>query len=793
MKKFFINQLFFLLFAGAVSSQDYHNFVIESTRNSDLIVEGTVEASEPFQDEKGNIYSRNYLSCRQVLKGQSVQNGIVVVETPGGKFGEVESICFHCTKLNIGEKGLFFLVKSEGDRYRLLNGNAGKVHRLNIDGTRQGVVPSLREYVPDWDMLISSIKKSVSGETITQADLMPTLTELCYKVDSVRLLDEKHISAKVYAKSNTANLKFGGGEISIKYPISILGSNIVQNSVLSISAGDFISNSAVYSVSAVDLSTDEFKLAVGSNCTGSLSYALIGTSYEEIAELVLEVDLLQANELINNTQITDAKAKYYDQSLTGCNDFRTICLDGEYFVVSCSDMAVEFVDENGQPAVAGAGIGTIARITGEGFENAPGKLTIPDADTDEDNGIVLESLGTALLSWSDNLIEVNVTAITPPGIMGSGVWRVDPDGLFDLPCSEEVDIKFSLQLGTVTDTDENGNSTQISKHIRRYSLNSLQGAITFYLDNTINANSALSNQGLTFAKIEMLVKEALCEWEEKTGISINYLGAINPNDHLINDDALNVIYFTAQTTVQTISMGTHTAAVTKVTVETQPGCTEIISGNPNDAIVRYPIITDSYIAVNQDLEWYDKNSGTSIDGDETDLYTAILHEIGHALGLNHALDPAQGTNDSRAMYPFIPEGNDNKHAIDAGDEAGGEYLGQKSRELLQSPNLVTTACLENYALNDTKFCTLTSISDLSRKVDYFSVAPNICNVNQQIFVKNELNQKTDFILSNSLGVILNSFKLVPNATSPLEFQHKGVYFLSAVYEGQLFTKKIIVQ
>lgn len=525
-----------------------------------------------------------------------------------------------------------------------------------------------------------------------------------------------------------------------------------------------------------------------------MSYALIGTTYEEIAELVLEVDLLQANELINNTKITDAKAKYYDQSLTGCIDFRTICLDGEYFVVSCSDMAVAFVDENGLPAVAGAGIATIARITGKGFEDVPGKLTIPNADTDVDNGIVLENVGSTLLSWSNNLIEVNVTAISPPGIMGSGIWRVDPAGLLDLPCSEEVDIKFSLQMATVTDTDVNGNSTQVSKHIRRYSLKTLQnGAITFYLDNTINTNQALIDQGLTFAEIEMLVKEALCEWEEKTGISINYLGGINPNDHLINDDGLNVIYFEDEATVLALSMGTHTAAVTKLTVVSLPGCTEIIPGIPNDAIVRYPIATDSYIAVNQDNEWYEKNSGTFIGGDETDLYTAILHEVGHSLGLNHALDPAQGTNDSRAMYPFIPDGNDNKHAIDAGDEAGGEYLAQKSKELLQSPNLVTTACKEDYALNDAKFCTLTSVSDLSRTIEYFNVIPNICKVNQQILVKNEINEQYDFILSNSLGQVINSFQLAPNGTLPLEIQHAGVYFLTAVHEGQLFTKKIIVQ
>lgn len=408
--------LFLLLATEISSAQTYLEYVVESTQNSDLIIEGRVDSTEGFRSEKGGVFTRSYISVRGVLKGEWNPSVPVVVETFGGSVEGFEQICPHCTKLHVDEQGVFFL-KKEGAHYVLLNGNAGKIRQLNISRTKQGVIPSLRIYVPDWEMLLSGVKKAAKGGVLAVEDLEPTDTEICLKIDSITLVDERHISAKVYAKANIPDLLFGGAELSIKYSTSVLGAYVVQSNVLSVFPGDFVADSTVYSLASLDLAADEFEFSIGSECSSNLAYAVLGTDYEEIARLILEVDIDELDMLLNGTEITNADATYFDQaSSSGCSSFRRICLDGEFLPVACSITAVEI---DGEP---GAGIGSIAKIMGEGFKEEPGKVKIPDADIDLAEGIVLDELGATLLSWSDNLIEVKITGLKDDlqQIMGSG-------------------------------------------------------------------------------------------------------------------------------------------------------------------------------------------------------------------------------------------------------------------------------------------------------------------------------------------------------------------------------------
>src|SRR5690606_7562199 len=62
-------------------------------------------------------------------------------------------------------------------------------------------------------------------------------------------------------------------------------------------------------------------------------------------------------------------------------------------------------------------------------------------------------------------------------------------------------------------------------------------------------------------------------------------------------------------------------------------------------------LRDADIIFDEKDAWYVSTSGSGIGSNEYDLYSVMLHEIGHLLLMKHAMDaPLNGTSDDRLMY-----------------------------------------------------------------------------------------------------------------------------------------------
>jgi hypothetical protein len=76
------------------------------------------------------------------------------------------------------------------------------------------------------------------------------------------------------------------------------------------------------------------------------------------------------------------------------------------------------------------------------------------------------------------------------------------------------------------------------------------------------------------------------------------------------------------------------------------------------AHANYPNVdnTPIEIHIDQDETWYLKIDGNTPE-EQVNLFSVLLHEIGHALGISHS------NNQDSIMYPY----NDNKIELDRGD------------------------------------------------------------------------------------------------------------------------------
>ncbi|PZE15669.1 hypothetical protein DNU06_16820 [Putridiphycobacter roseus] len=294
---------------------------------------------------------------------------------------------------------------------------------------------------------------------------------------------------------------------------------------------------------------------------------------------------------------------------------------------------------------------------------------------------------------------------------------------------------------------------------------SFNGTYTFHCDTAVAnyKNGAM----------KAVIRKALEDWTCLTGIDWK-MGTDTAFTNTVSGiDSVCIIRFS----VPTDSMASNTVASASLThLNYSPAGTPLLSfGKEID------------IKLNSNFDFFCDTTGLPVPSNQRDLYTAILHELGHGHGLNHVID-----TDAIMHFQYSGVKNDLVNDLSAND--GGDYIMFRST-LLTSAQLLTkgsskinyVTCATNgiFEIENGKLDALVYPNPFNNEVNiqlnidwHTNVTVNLYNVNKQLI------KTRDYTVSNGANLLIIETEGLP----------KGIYVLNlSTPEAQIFKNQKIVK
>jgi hypothetical protein len=134
----------FILGIHSVSfAQKGESEIKKLSKGADLILTGKVTYKKSnWNESKTRIYTKTTVEVDEYLKGENSEN-YVEITSPGGEVGDVGELYTHMPRFKDEEEILVFLKKDKkSDKYKVLNGEEGKITVLNDEKTQEKVTSS---------------------------------------------------------------------------------------------------------------------------------------------------------------------------------------------------------------------------------------------------------------------------------------------------------------------------------------------------------------------------------------------------------------------------------------------------------------------------------------------------------------------------------------------------------------------------------------------------------------------------------------------------------------------------
>ncbi len=473
-----------------------------------------------------------------------------------------------------------------------------------------------------------------------------------------------------------------------------------------------------------------------------------------------------ANLLKIKTEDVEANGsvKYYE-SEERCAEFSKTCVENRLRFNSCEVKSIE---------VAPFGAGGLQTITikGQGFgKSLLGSIEIPNAYQGGKTNIDVKAFSDYITYWQDDEIQLLISSIfegDKTNVMGTGNWKIYPNFISSPDyCTVLVDIDYALtNMVGVDNKDKMINLGQNPLFVP-------DGAIEWYIDDTIDANPILQANGITFAMVETVAQAAFCDWEIVSGIEFRYMGPIKDANY-VKDDQKNVLFF-------------GTLSNPSIAAETRVRYSPNLCLNTPYFQGRF---TEFDTNINIESNWF-VSIGTNIGIGQYDLYSVLLHEIGHGILLQHAMDtdPNNDVLDSRVMFWALKD-KQIKRKIDNKTIKGIQLLKDRTVQSINDP----ANCFHDYKLNTTPTGCITPTKEIEKQ--YCQTFINTLNaIGSDIRLTSKEATIQDIQLFNSFGQLLflhRNKEGLADFAIPTTGYSAGIYFLKYTCSGANQVGKIIL-
>lgn len=394
------------------------------------------------------------------------------------------------------------------------------------------------------------------------------------------------------------------------------------------------------------------------------------------------------------------------------------------------------------PSEVTAGTKTVLTISGSGFgaTQGTGHVAFSNAD-DGGQSFVTVSMGPHYLSWSDTEIQLYVPSATLYNntVAGSGTVQVVNNGGQVVESQQQITVNYAKS------------EVIYSQNLNRTMLVGMQnGGYEF------SANQQL----LDFLENEETVEESLVKWACNTGVNFALSQNVVSTTQWEHDD-VNLIGLSESGQLPNYLLGK--------TITTFSGC-----GTPGG--LSWNLI-EVDIVLNRDINWY-SGSGSPAPN-QFDMATSILHELGHALLLQH------NNNQSSPMYFELISGTSRRELHPETDIDGGNFIRHQAAN-------VTHVCGEDVHVPfDNQECDLSLInSTLENESTEFSIYPNPFSDEFRFSLQDF--QDATFRLYDSQGrIVLTESIIESNTMVSTSALSTGIYLLELDSGQARVTKRLV--